>query len=200
MTAPARTEPAASGNAPTGHRSIIIILLVAAFVVILNETTMNVALASIMGDFGVTERAAQQRPALPRSQACGTRPSAAAFPQGRDVVENLLDRFTVCAGVGQLPGSDEEVFDHERDIGEWEHGFGHGRYPLSVVRASCCCAGSSAAANGTGATSSHSPIASGLCFGGTIRPCGSRTWTGSTYRSRSPPRRSMAASMSSARA
>ena len=59
MTAPARTEPAASGNAPTGHRSIIIILLVAAFVVILIETTMNVALASIMGDFGVTERAAQ---------------------------------------------------------------------------------------------------------------------------------------------
>ena len=59
MTAPAKTEPAASGDAPTGHRSIIIILLVAAFVVILNETTMNVALASIMGDFGVTERAAQ---------------------------------------------------------------------------------------------------------------------------------------------
>lgn len=43
----------------SGHRSIIAILLVAAFVVILNETTMNVALARIMSDFGVTERAAQ---------------------------------------------------------------------------------------------------------------------------------------------
>ncbi|MFP5415582.1 MAG: MDR family MFS transporter [Actinomycetes bacterium] len=52
---------AASVEAPprSDHRSIITILLVAAFVVILNETTMNVALPSIMGDFGVTERAAQ---------------------------------------------------------------------------------------------------------------------------------------------
>ncbi|HHU40300.1 MAG TPA: multidrug efflux MFS transporter [Propionibacterium sp.] len=59
MTAPAKPAPEASSPAPTGNRSIIMILLVAAFVVILNETTMNVALASIMGDFGVTERAAQ---------------------------------------------------------------------------------------------------------------------------------------------
>lgn len=51
--------PAASEPNGSGHRSIIIILLVAAFVVILNETTMNVALARIMADFGVTERAAQ---------------------------------------------------------------------------------------------------------------------------------------------
>ena len=33
--------------------SVIPILLVAAFVVILNETTMNVALSSIMTDLGV---------------------------------------------------------------------------------------------------------------------------------------------------
>ena len=64
MSAPARpTDPAvptASGTPEsTGHRSIIAILLVAAFVVILNETTMNVALAHIMEDFHVTERTAQ---------------------------------------------------------------------------------------------------------------------------------------------
>lgn len=43
----------------SGRTSIIAILLVAAFVVILNETTMNVALTSIMADFGITERSAQ---------------------------------------------------------------------------------------------------------------------------------------------
>lgn len=46
--------PTASGN-----RSIIAILLVAAFTVILNETTMNVALPAIMAYFDVTERIAQ---------------------------------------------------------------------------------------------------------------------------------------------
>lgn len=50
--------PAASVE-PDHRRSIIAILLVAAFVVILNETTMNVALTRIMADFGVTERNAQ---------------------------------------------------------------------------------------------------------------------------------------------
>ncbi|MDO5676603.1 MAG: MDR family MFS transporter [Propionibacteriaceae bacterium] len=40
-------------------RGVIPILLIAAFVVILNETTMNVALSAIMSDFGVTERSAQ---------------------------------------------------------------------------------------------------------------------------------------------
>ncbi|HMR50139.1 MAG TPA: MDR family MFS transporter [Arachnia sp.] len=40
-------------------RGVIPILLIAAFVVILNETTMNVALSSIMTDFGITERTAQ---------------------------------------------------------------------------------------------------------------------------------------------
>ncbi|MDF1487370.1 MDR family MFS transporter [Tessaracoccus caeni] len=40
-------------------RGVIPILLIAAFVVILNETTMNVALSSIMADFGITERSAQ---------------------------------------------------------------------------------------------------------------------------------------------
>ncbi len=49
---------APSGDAKR-HRSIITILLVAAFVVILNETTMNVALTSIMQDTHVDERAAQ---------------------------------------------------------------------------------------------------------------------------------------------
>ncbi|MBB1516428.1 MDR family MFS transporter [Tessaracoccus sp. MC1679] len=43
---------------PTDRR-VIPILLVAAFVVILNETTMNVALSSIMSDLGITERSAQ---------------------------------------------------------------------------------------------------------------------------------------------
>ena len=40
-------------------RGVIGILIVAAFVVILNETTMNVALSAIMEDFSVTERTAQ---------------------------------------------------------------------------------------------------------------------------------------------
>lgn len=43
----------------TAPRGVIPILLIAAFVVILNETTMNVALASIMNDLGVVERTAQ---------------------------------------------------------------------------------------------------------------------------------------------
>ena len=52
--------PAPRAHEPVpGQRSIIAILLVAAFVVILNETTMNVALTRIMADFGVDERAAQ---------------------------------------------------------------------------------------------------------------------------------------------
>lgn len=46
-------------HTPRTSRGVIAILLVAAFVVILNETTMNVALTSIMADFGVTERSAQ---------------------------------------------------------------------------------------------------------------------------------------------
>lgn len=46
-------------SSPSTHRGVIPILLVASFVVILNETTMNVALTSIMADFGVTERTAQ---------------------------------------------------------------------------------------------------------------------------------------------
>lgn len=44
---------------PPRARGAIPILLVAAFVVILNETTMNVALPRIMDDLGVTERTAQ---------------------------------------------------------------------------------------------------------------------------------------------
>ncbi|MFV0451152.1 MAG: MDR family MFS transporter [Propioniciclava sp.] len=48
-----------STTTPRERRSILAILLVSAFVVILNETTMNVALATIMADFGVTERSAQ---------------------------------------------------------------------------------------------------------------------------------------------
>lgn len=56
----ALTAPAPAPEATRDpSRSIIGILLVAAFVVILNETTMNVALPSIMADFGVTERLAQ---------------------------------------------------------------------------------------------------------------------------------------------
>ena len=43
----------------TSGRGVVPILLVAAFVVILNETTMNVALTSIMGNLHVTERTAQ---------------------------------------------------------------------------------------------------------------------------------------------
>lgn len=49
-------EPELTASART---SIIAILLVSAFVVILNETTMNVALTSIMANFGITERSAQ---------------------------------------------------------------------------------------------------------------------------------------------
>lgn len=62
--APTTTDSAgATASEPTSlsreHRTIITVLLVAAFVVILNETAMNVALARIMDDFGVTERLAQ---------------------------------------------------------------------------------------------------------------------------------------------
>lgn len=53
----------APGDAPhrlsREHTSIIAILLVAAFVVILNETAMNVALTRIMAEFAVDERLAQ---------------------------------------------------------------------------------------------------------------------------------------------
>lgn len=41
------------------HRSVIAILLASAFVLILNETTLNVAITSIMNDLGVNERSAQ---------------------------------------------------------------------------------------------------------------------------------------------
>ncbi len=52
------TAPA-TGRLDARARSVIAILLVSAFVVILNETAMNVALARIMVDLGVTERVAQ---------------------------------------------------------------------------------------------------------------------------------------------
>lgn len=51
--------PESAAAASPGSRSIITILLISAFVVILNETTMNVALTNIMANFGVTERSAQ---------------------------------------------------------------------------------------------------------------------------------------------
>ena len=95
------------------------------------------------------------------------------------MVEELVDRFTGGAGVGQLLRLGEEIFDDEWDVGERERGLGHGRNPLSVVGASCGCGSSSGAAAGV-AMDSHSPMTSGPCCGGTIRPCGSRTWTGST--------------------
>lgn len=56
---PADDSPTPHLEDTSGHRSIITILLVAAFVVILNETTMNVALTSIMADLHVAERTAQ---------------------------------------------------------------------------------------------------------------------------------------------
>ncbi|MCC2592057.1 DHA2 family efflux MFS transporter permease subunit [Tessaracoccus sp. OS52] len=49
----------ADDRLPPGSRSVIAILLASAFVVILNETTLTVALKWIMDDLGVTERAAQ---------------------------------------------------------------------------------------------------------------------------------------------
>ena len=57
--APANHQPTQQDAPASGSTGIIAILLVAAFVVILNETTMNVALTSIMADFHVTERSAQ---------------------------------------------------------------------------------------------------------------------------------------------
>lgn len=56
---PSASAPSASGASARGTRSVVTILLVAAFVVILNETTMNVALTSIMEDLGIQERTAQ---------------------------------------------------------------------------------------------------------------------------------------------
>ena len=49
----------AAAPGPDAPRGVIGVLIVAAFVVILNETTMNVALSSIMASLGVTERTAQ---------------------------------------------------------------------------------------------------------------------------------------------
>lgn len=46
-------------NNPRTSCGVMSILLFAAFVVILNETTMNVALSSIMANLGITERTAQ---------------------------------------------------------------------------------------------------------------------------------------------
>lgn len=54
-----RAHDVAAPREGSHNRSIIAILLVAAFTVILNETTMNVALPAIMEDFSVTERIAQ---------------------------------------------------------------------------------------------------------------------------------------------
>ena len=57
----ARPGHAASEGRPEARasRALIPLLLVAAFVVILNETTLNVALTRIMDDLGITERLAQ---------------------------------------------------------------------------------------------------------------------------------------------
>ena len=65
-------------------RAIIPVLLVAAFVVILNETTMNVALTAIMADMHVTERTAQVR--------CLTsaRNASVAFDLRAEVREKML--------------------------------------------------------------------------------------------------------------
>ena len=52
-------ESSAPGALPTGTRTVMGVLLTAAFVVILNETAMNVALTRIMADLAVTERVAQ---------------------------------------------------------------------------------------------------------------------------------------------
>ncbi|WP_159793114.1 MDR family MFS transporter [Puerhibacterium puerhi] len=62
-TAPARADlPAGappSDKLPREHVTVIALLLVAAFVVILNETTMSVALPPIMADLGVTAATGQ---------------------------------------------------------------------------------------------------------------------------------------------
>lgn len=52
-------ESVRTPKAPPVSKRVLPILLVAAFVVILNETAMNVALTRIMDDLGVTERVAQ---------------------------------------------------------------------------------------------------------------------------------------------
>lgn len=72
MTVPSTTSPSAqpaAGTAtldsvaadrlPRSTRTVLAVLMVSAFVVILNETAMNVALTRIMRDLAVTERTAQ---------------------------------------------------------------------------------------------------------------------------------------------
>lgn len=58
---PAATRPGATERLPAGGAIIIATLLVSAFVVILNETAMNVAISTLVADpvLGIDERAAQ---------------------------------------------------------------------------------------------------------------------------------------------
>ena len=60
-TAPTSTSPVSTGNAPdaAGTKLVISLLLVSAFVVILNETIMGVALPHLMKDLNITASAAQ---------------------------------------------------------------------------------------------------------------------------------------------
>ena len=60
MTTATTTQQARSSTAlPREARSVIVTLLVAAFVVILNETIMGVALPRLMTDLGITARTVQ---------------------------------------------------------------------------------------------------------------------------------------------
>ncbi|PZQ51049.1 MAG: MFS transporter, partial [Phenylobacterium zucineum] len=54
-----RVHDAASDRLPAQSVRVLAVLLVGAFVVILNETALNVALSGIMTDLGIDERTAQ---------------------------------------------------------------------------------------------------------------------------------------------
>ena len=58
MTTPTLTVPAATGDG-LRSRTIILVLLIASFVVVLNETIMNVALPTLITEFRVTAGVAQ---------------------------------------------------------------------------------------------------------------------------------------------
>jgi len=58
-TPPVTPGPAGSDRLPATTKTILAVLMTGAFVVILNETAMNVALSRIMRDLAVTERTAQ---------------------------------------------------------------------------------------------------------------------------------------------
>ena len=84
-TIPVSPSRADTSSAATSPRPgpVIALLVVAAFVVILNETTMSVALPAIMADFGVSAATGQWLTSAGNSAVYGT-PQTVTFRACRD--------------------------------------------------------------------------------------------------------------------